>query len=33
MLAAVRAVRRRKPSQVVVVDPTAFAGTIKLLGP
>jgi putative phosphoribosyl transferase len=33
MLAAVRAVRRRKPSQIVVAVPTASASTIKLLAP
>jgi predicted phosphoribosyltransferase len=31
MLAAVRAVRRRKPSQIVVAVPTASASTINLL--
>ena len=33
MLAAVRAVRRHKPSQIVVAVPTACASTIKLLAP
>jgi predicted phosphoribosyltransferase len=33
MLAAVRVVRRRKPSQIVVAVPTASASTIKLLAP
>jgi predicted phosphoribosyltransferase len=33
MLAAVRAVRRRKPSQIVAAIPTASASTIKLLAP
>jgi predicted phosphoribosyltransferase len=33
MLAAVRAVHRRKPFQTVVAVPTFFASTIKLLGP
>lgn len=33
MMAAVRAVQRREPSQVVVAVPTASASTIKLLAP
>ncbi|MCX6677529.1 MAG: phosphoribosyltransferase family protein [Methanothrix sp.] len=33
MMTAVRAVRRRKPSRIVVAVPTASASTIKLLGP
>ena len=33
MLAAVRAVRRHMPSQIVVAVPTACASTIKLLAP
>lgn len=33
MLAAVRVVRRRKPSKIVVAVPTASASTIKLLVP
>ena len=33
MLAAVRVVRRRKPSQIIVAVPTASADTIRLLAP